>query len=376
MGYVVSMNTVLATTHPSNATRLVDQVGALRASLDREGISITDMSRAGSLEMNLGTEDPEADLTHSSGPVDIVRLEGPIAARPVATAEPGATAFHYFLDGAQKTIPVCRIGLTPVVAAISAAGILERDESGQPRLVREALRVRQAWITPTRLNNPALSRLIDEILSTGGILEDPLEHHDGEPLDDYDRIAGNYGQTLSLAFKLAGELRARQERRLIDQWETSLSTTSPESWIVVDGPLRGNIRNAVGLVKNLQTQQLTHNEAIALFDLPQGSRTTAFRYASADADPDHDTGEGKTMWYMRLWSPTGMDARHSLVRIEAAHDVATTAQIDEISSWILAERLPRATADPRWPTLLYPIHYLERILKRRLSELTAGWPSA
>lgn len=372
------MNTVLATTHPLNATRLVDQVSALRSTLDREGISVTDMSRAGSLEMNLGTEDPEQDLTHSTGPVDIVRLEGPIAARPVATAEPGATAFRFFLDGAQKTIPVCRVGLTPVVMAISATGILERDESGQPRLVRQALRVQQSWITPTRLNNPALSRLIDEILSSGGVIEDPLEYPDGQPLDDYDHIAGSYGQTLSLSFKLAGELRARQERRLIDQWRTSMIHDSPESWLVVDGPLRGNVPNAVGLVKNLQTQQLTHNEAIALFDLPQGSRTTAFRYASSDADhdQDHDAGEGKTMWYMRLWSPTGMDARHSLVRIEAAHDVSSTAQIDEISSWILAERLPRATADPRWPTLLYPIHYLERILKRRLSELTAGWPSA
>lgn len=370
------MTTVLARTHPPKATRLVDQVGALRATLDREGVSITDMSRAGSLEMNLDGEDPELDLTHSSGPVDIVRLEGPIAARPIATAGPGTTAFRFFLDGAQRTIPVCRIGLTPVVMAISAAGILERDESGQPRLVREALRVQQSWIAPTRLNNPALTRLLDEILSTSGVIEDPLEHHDGQPFDDYDHIAGNYGQTLSLSFKLAGRLRDRQEKRLIDQWQSSLIHANPESWLVVDGPLRGNVPNAVGLVKNLQTQQLTHNEAIALFDLPQGSRTSAFRYASSDADPGHDSSEGKTMWYMRLWSPTGMDARHSLVRIEAAHDVATTAQIDEISSWILAERLPRATADPRWPTLLYPIHYLERILKRRLSELTAGWPSA
>jgi hypothetical protein len=370
------MNTVLATTHPLKATRLVDQVSALRATLDREGVSITDMSRAGSLEMNLGSDDPELDLTHSEGPVDIVRLEGPIAARPVGTAAPGASAFRFFLDGAQKTIPVCRIGLTPVVMAISAAGILERDDSGQPRLVREALRVQQSWIAPTRLDNTALSRLIDEILSSGGLIEDPLEYPDGQPLDDYDHIAGNYGQTLSLSFKLAGELRARQEKHLINQWQSSMIHSGPESWIVVDGPLRGNVPNAVGLVKNLQTQQLTHNEAIALFDLPQGSRTTAFRYASAGADPDHDATEGKTMWYMRLWSPTGMDARHSLVRIEAANDVATTAQIDEISSWILAERLPRATADPRWPTLLYPIHYLERILKRRLSELTAGWPSA
>ena len=31
---------------------------------------------------------------------------------------------------------------------------------------------------------------------------------------------------------------------------------------------------------------------------------------------------------------------------------------------MLAERIPRATADSRWATLLYPIYYLEQILKR------------
>ena len=78
---------------------------------------------------------------------------------------------------------------------------------------------------------------------------------------------------------------------------------------------------------------------------------------------------------MRLWDASGMDARHSLIRIETAHDVDTSQQIDQISRWISAERLPRPTDDPRWPTLLYPIHYLERILKRRLVEFTTGWPS-
>ena len=81
------------------------------------------------------------------------------------------------------------------------------------------------------------------------------------------------------------------------------------------------------------------------------------------------------MWYMRLWDASGLDARHSLVRVEVAHDVCTTEEIDEISGWLLAERIPRAKNDPRWPTLLYPIHYLEQVLKRRLASVTTGWPS-
>ena len=59
----------------------------------------------------------------------------------------------------------------------------------------------------------------------------------------------------------------------------------------------------------------------------------------------------------------------ALVRIEAPHEVDTPEEIDRIAGWLMSERLPRATADPRWPTLLYPIHYLEAILKRRLAAL-------
>ena len=82
------------------------------------------------------------------------------------------------------------------------------------------------------------------------------------------------------------------------------------------------------------------------------------------------------MWYIRLWDADGMDARHSLVRVEAHAELVTTEQIDEISSWILAERTPRATGDARWATLLYPVHLLERMLKRRLDADTRGWPGA
>ena len=79
------------------------------------------------------------------------------------------------------------------------------------------------------------------------------------------------------------------------------------------------------------------------------------------------------MWYLRLWDSAGLDARHALVRIEAAHDVADTAEIDQLSSWLLAERIPRATQDARWATLLYPIHHLERMLKRAIDAQTRGW---
>jgi len=358
-----------ATTAPR---RLVDQVNDLKLALARDGVPVTDMSRAGSLESAIGA-DPEPDGATVS-PVGIVRLEGPIVARPVQVAAPGASRFRYFLDGSQKSIPTCRVGLSPVVAALSAAGILERDPAGRPSLRGAAMRINHSWIVPMRTADPAVDRMIEAIAATGGDIRDPFVDRYGIPLDDYRLLAGDYGRGLSHAFDLARRIRAEQEAKLVELWESALTWDAPDDWIVIDGPLRGNVRHAAGIVKSLQTQHLSSHEAMALFDLPQGHRTTAFRYAST-TDDEPDNASGKTMWYMRLWSSSGMDARHSLVRIEVANGIATSSQIDEISGWILAERLPRATDDPRWPTLLYPIAYLERILKRRLAEITSGWPS-
>ena len=53
----------------------------------------------------------------------------------------------------------------------------------------------------------------------------------------------------------------------------------------------------------------------------------------------------------------------------------TDQQDNDIASWLLAERIPRATQDARWPTLLYPIHLLEQLLKRRIAAMTVGWPA-
>ncbi len=356
--------------------RLVDQVNELKSTLARDSIQITDMSRAGSLETGIGTDiSAEIRETDASRPVEIVRLEGHIAAREIEVEPHAPSRFRFFLDGTQKTMPICRVGLVPVVTALSAVGVLYRDTTGQPALMGDLLRVNQTWIAPRRSGNPNLDAMIDHLEWSGETIQDPFA---GDPVltDKGYGLVGDYGKSLAYAFDLAGRIRGDQERDVLALWQHDVSPNHPDDWIVVDGRLRHNIPNAIGIVKDLQTQHLEGNEAIALFDLPKGYRTTAFRYASASAQPGDGSPEGRTMWYMRLWGATGMDARHSLVRIEAPHEVATSEQIDEISRWILAERLPRATEDPRGPTLLYPIYYLERILKRRLANITAGWPSA
>jgi hypothetical protein len=247
-------------------------------------------------------------------------------------------------------------------------------------LLGDTLRLNQTWIVPRDTGDPQLEELIREVERTGAHIIDPLMDPSGARHHAYHALIGDYGRLLTRGYDLAGSVRARLELDVLKDWARTTGRNDPDHWIVVDGRLPANARNAVGVVKEVLSQYLGGPEAVSLFDLPQGHRTTAFRYISIAGDRDEDgapsPSAARTMWYMRLWGATGMDARHSLVRIETAHEIDSTSQIDEISRWILAERLPRPTDDPRWPTLLYPIHYLERILKRRLSEVTTGWPSA
>ena len=231
------MATVSASTSQATPRRLVDQVNQLKAALGRDGIPVTDMSRAGMLESGIGTTAEAEDHTPSTAPVSIVRLEGPIAPRRIEMAAPGETRFRYFLDGSQQTIPVCRVGLSPVVAALSAAGILERDPSGNPSLRGAAMRVNHSWIAPMATGNHALDRMIAEIVASGGDVRDPFLDRNGDPLQDYRLLAGDYGRALTLSFDLAGKIRAEQELKLVAHWENALTWELPDAWIVIDGRL-------------------------------------------------------------------------------------------------------------------------------------------
>jgi hypothetical protein len=97
-----------------------------------------------------------------------------------------------------------------------------------------------------------------------------------------------------------------------------------------------------------------------LLDLEPGMRTTSF---VPDWQLRRDPSERRTSWYLRMWPPQqGADALGSLMRVEAPRDTEPEA-VDEISRWILAERAPLSKPDPRWPAMIYPIHYVEKILK-------------
>jgi hypothetical protein len=159
-------------------------------------------------------------------------------------------------------------------------------------------------------------------------------------------------------------LRERLEGGLLRRWEGDDRVLGDsEAWIAVDGQLkdiRESNRRAVGLIKSVARPEFVGKDIGMLLDLGPGMRTTSF---IPDWQLRRDQSERRTSWYLRMWPPQpGADALGSLMRVEAPRDTEPE-QVDEISRWILAERAPLAKPDPRWPAMIYPIQYVEKILK-------------
>jgi len=310
-------------------------------------------------------------------------LEGAPDQIEVTRCQPGHSKLRSFLDGTQRTLPIWRAGLIPIVGTIAAAAILTRDRDGVPAIAPGTLRLRHALLAPLRLPEPRLKSLLDDAEAAGMTIIDPLERK-GVSEETYAALLGDYGKLLEFAYDRARQFRADLELELLSEWTAGETHTKSDSWLVLDGQLKLTRPRVIGLVKQFSQQHFGGAEATALLGLPPGYRSRAFRPEpgdnwrglGVDEEADERAANDRSLWYLRFWDATGLDARHALVRVEAEPEVRDPARITELSSWLMADRIPRATADARWATLLYPIHYLERILKRRLAGETIGWPGS
>lgn len=347
-----------------------ERINRVYTDLRKDGVAVADMRRAPAMELQFaGAGELGARPLSSGTRAGVEPVEGPIVARRIPEVSPRSSRLRYFLDGAQRTFAVMRCGLVPVAATVVAAGVLRREPTGDGVLEPGTLALEHRWLIPG-LSDSTLDDLRTRIAYAGMSVVDPLPERDG----DVDENSVDFGQLHELAYKAAQEIRAEVEKGVLTRWTQRPEWRQDDGWILVDGRLPVASFRTIGLVKQFAETYLRGADAITLLNLPPGFRTTAF-FPQERRHFGEDSGE-RIMWYIRLWDADGMDARHSLVRIEAPAAVATTDEIDEISSWILAERTPRATGDARWATLLYPVHLLERMLKRRLDADTRGWPGA
>lgn len=295
-------------------------------------------SAGGALASGLARGSAGPQIEHPFGTA--IPVEGSaVTARPVAaTAEARVAAFA---DGVQRFTVEAWLGVAPVVRASVGAAVLLR-ESGNLRPVAEAHE--EFLVAP-------LALLPDPVRVELEQLDFPL--YDSKSADRQHPMVD-----LRSAALYVEKRRAVAEHQVVREFRRA----DPETWLVIDGSLRGfeslgaDLR-LLGLIKSHETQFLAGVDLTAALTLPAEHRTTVFRRHGSEGDPVFS-------WYLRLWEWQGKDLLHGLIRLERPALQAVLDDVDEVSAWMLSERAPVAD-DRRSDRLVYPIHSVEVFLRAR-----------
>ncbi len=336
----------------------------------RRGIHVTAGAGTVHLEGQQFAHSPVEDEEDGAPPGRPFHLEEPPGPRDIGRPD-GTSRLCYFLDGVQSSREIGRIEMSPVIVATVAAAIVNRCDRRFSRMpLEDPPTVVQAVILPRSAGDEKVEAFWDLLVGAGfsefGPGDVPSSPH--LVLDSAQYVPGadpsDYVGMREMARSRVRTLRERLEGEMLRRWELDDRTLADsEAWIAVDGQLRDireSNRRAVGLIKSVARPEFVGRDVAMLLDLEPGMRTTSF---VPDWQLRRDLSERRTSWYLRMWPPQqGADALGSLMRVEAPRDTEPEA-VDEISRWILAERAPLAKPDPRWPAMIYPIHYVEKILK-------------
>ena len=353
----------------STSKDFVAKISEALAGAGREGIHVT--PGAGSCDLERQQFAPRFPEDEEQAPVGRPHhLETPPGPRELGEHD-GTSRLCYFLDGVQSSREMGRIEMSPVIVATVAAAIVNRCDRKFSRMPLESPPVVvQAVILPRSIGGPQIEAFWnlllkagfselgpDEVPSSPHLLLDSAEYTDGADPSDYVGMRERGRARVRT-------LRERLEGGMLREWEGDDRTLEDsEAWIAVDGQLRDireSNRRAIGLIKSVARPEFVGKDVGMLLDLEPGMRTTSF---VPDWQLRRGLAEQRTSWYLRMWPPQpGADALGSLMRIEAPRDTEPET-VDEISRWVLAERAPLAKPDPRWPAMIYPIHYVEKILK-------------
>ncbi len=259
----------------------------------------------------------------------------PIAGRQVGAPEAwfGPVAF---LDGTQRYEVMAYAGASPVVVAEIAAAVLERRD--RQLHVAEVLRRRLVIARPDVLEQ----------------LADAIDGHDAVALPEEGPVHP------VLDFQLARrEVDAARGRLEVETGHRFRAAS--DAWLIIDGSLAESPQwsrdgRMLGVSKSHATLPFQGTDLEEYLHLPAGSRSPVFQPAGREVAPVYS-------WALRLWPWEGKDLLHGLIRVEAAPSTETITQADQLSRWLLAERAPVSTPDPRWDRLLYGIRAVEEYLR-------------
>jgi hypothetical protein len=243
-----------------------------------------------------------------------------------------------FLDGIQRSTLVAYAGASPIVVAEIAAAARERRGVTLATVVEQRRVLAVGRPTSLAAAGEALDGLI-----TLALPEDEPPH----PVRDR-FLAGRAVDRARGALELDVAARFR---------------TRSDGWLIVDGALSESPAWAtdpriLGVAKSHATLPFEGEALERYLRLPAGHRSSVFAPVTRLVAP-------VSAWALRLWPWEGRDLLHGLVRVEVAPVNGTPEAADRISRFLLAERAPISTPDPRWDRLLYGIHSVEQYLRAR-----------
>ena len=256
-----------------------------------------------------------------------------------------APRFHAFLDGSQLTLVARWQGVIPIVFGTVSAAIRQRRERrlttwGSPV-------VHRALYAPMSQLDPNVARAL---LDVGVDVVDTLEKREPQ--------SGHPFALQEIAYQAVLADRERLETELALQWIDR--EVSP---VYIDGGITSNAdvaqaANVVGVIKTHQTLYAEGDALAVVSALTTGQRSSVVRI-------DSTRRTSVASWYLRVADAAGRDPFWGLVRVEVALEdaAALTARADEVSRWIMAERLPLALPDPRWDKMAYGIRDAEEYLR-------------
>ncbi len=254
---------------------------------------------------------------------------------PVGSPEPW-TELVAFLDGTQRYEVMAYAGASPVVVAEIAAAVLERRD----RQLHVAIVARRRLV----LARPdVIKELGDAIDGLEAVTLD--EEGPAHPVRDF-----------QLARREIDAARGRLEVELGHRYRAGST-----AWLLIDGTLSESPQWAtdprmIGIAKSHATLPFVGPDLERYLRLPAGHRSPVFQPPGHEVAPVYS-------WGLRLWPWEGKDLLHGLIRVEACAATETVDQADQISRWLLAERAPVSTPDPRWDRLLYGIRAVEEYLR-------------
>lgn len=263
-----------------------------------------------------------------------------VASHPVGSAEPCPDPVA-FLDGIQRYEIVGYFDAAPLVVARVAAAVRERAGPGcRPRL---------AVALERRL---AIGR--QDVLDR---VADVLEGTRLMPLDE--EVVGHPVREVQAAKRVVDRERGAAELEVGRQFRAE-----SDGWLIIDGALSEGIDwvadpRMIGVVKSHSTLPFDGVDQVTYLRILYANRSSVFAPETRSLAPVHS-------WALRQWPWEGEDLFHGLVRIETNAGDDTLDRVDQLSRWLLAERAPVSTPDPRWDRLLYGIHDVELYLRARM----------